>query len=81
MVFSEPLNGDSPEGIIIGRMKLQARPEASLMWGINAERLRPAFAGAATRRQAQGPSEGHTDPLASYFQSITEELPFGSDSH
>jgi hypothetical protein len=40
VVLSEPLNGDFQEGIVIGRMELQARSEASSVWGINAERLR-----------------------------------------
>jgi hypothetical protein len=38
VVLSEPLNGDFQEGILIGRMELQARSEASSVWGINAER-------------------------------------------
>jgi hypothetical protein len=38
VVLSEPLNGDFQEGIVIGRMELQARSEASSVWGINAER-------------------------------------------
>jgi hypothetical protein len=38
VVLSEPLNGDFQEGILIGRMELQSRSEASSVWGINAER-------------------------------------------
>jgi hypothetical protein len=38
VVLSEPLNGDFQERIFIGRMELQARSEASSVWGINAER-------------------------------------------
>jgi hypothetical protein len=38
VVLSEPLNGDFQEGILIGRMELQARSEASSVWGINDER-------------------------------------------
>jgi hypothetical protein len=40
VVLSEPLDGDFQEGILIGRMELQARSEASSVWGINVERER-----------------------------------------
>jgi hypothetical protein len=63
VVLSEPLKGELREGIIIGGIALQERSEASSMWGINAERLRPPAG-----RQAQGFSKDHTDPPSGYLQ-------------
>ena len=67
VIFSVPLHGGSPEEWVAGRMELPGRFQGSSSLQLDKQRCRPAFAEAATRRQAQGFSEDHTGPPACHF--------------
>ena len=64
VVLSEPLHGGSPEGRVTGARIFKNGVKGVRSQELTLERYRPAFAEAATRRQAQGFFEDHTSTLA-----------------
>ena len=67
VVLSEPLHGVSPEGRVTGARIFKNSVKGVRSQELTLERCRPAFAEAATRRQAQGFSGDHTGPTARHF--------------
>ena len=86
VVFSAPLNAGSPEEWLTGLTKLRDRFQGVSSLQLDTQRCRPAFAeapalrkasgGGASRRQAQGFSEGRTGRAACHGQvGWTRRLP------
>jgi hypothetical protein len=69
-VFSEPLHGGTPDEWVTGLAELQGRFQGSSSPQLGRQRFRPAFAEAATRRQAQGFSADRTGPSVCYFSTL-----------
>ena len=70
VVFSEPLHGGSPKEWVTGLWELRDRFQGVSFLQLNSERCRPAFAEAASRRQAQGFSADRTGPSAHHFATL-----------
>ena len=71
-VFSVPLYGGSSEEWMTELVDLRDRFQGISFLQLDRQRYRPDFAEAASRRQARGFSEDHTDPSACHFLSLTE---------
>jgi hypothetical protein len=70
VLFSKPLNGGSLDEWVTVLAEVRDRFQGILFMQLDRQRCRPAFAEAATRRQAQGFSEDHTGPSACDFSTV-----------